>query len=126
MHMPINEGRLSRGAARAMMVIAPFNKPDDPRPATARPTMSIFDEVATAQSREPSSKTNRKIKNTHYYKTAAVSTPERHTDYASIRLIVPWSCSRCKTCPQGVEVQRCGLSAKLRQMDSLLMRLSRT
>ena len=78
MHMPINEGRFSRGADRAMMVIAPFIKPDDPRPATARPTMSMFDDVATPQSREPSSKMNRKIKNTHYCKTTAVSTPEAH------------------------------------------------
>jgi hypothetical protein len=43
-----------------MIVRVPFIKPEDPIPATARATINIVEEVATPQSREPSSKTKKK------------------------------------------------------------------
>jgi hypothetical protein len=39
----------------AMMVMAPFIKPDMPRPATTRPTINMVEDVATPHMRDPSS-----------------------------------------------------------------------
>jgi glutamine synthetase len=44
----------------AMIVNAPFTMPDPPIPATALPTINIFDDVATPDRRDPSSKRPRK------------------------------------------------------------------
>jgi anaerobic selenocysteine-containing dehydrogenase len=44
----------------AIMVNAPFEIPDTPKPAMARPMISIFDEVATPQINDPTSKTKKK------------------------------------------------------------------
>jgi len=38
------------------MMRAPEKMPAEPRPATARPTMRVVDELATPQMRDPSSK----------------------------------------------------------------------
>jgi hypothetical protein len=59
-------GLLCIGTAPATIVRAPLDIPEDPIPAIARPTMSIFDEVATPQIKEPSSKTAKKPRNTHF------------------------------------------------------------
>jgi hypothetical protein len=44
------------GTEDAMMVIEPFSNPDEPKPATARATINIFDEVEMAHKSEPNSK----------------------------------------------------------------------
>jgi hypothetical protein len=44
----------------ATIVKPPFTMPDPPIPATALPTMNIFEEVATPEMREPSSKRPKK------------------------------------------------------------------
>lgn len=46
-------GLVSLGAAAAMVMNAPFNSPAPPIPCTARPEMSMFEEVAVAQRTEP-------------------------------------------------------------------------
>jgi len=48
-----------------MMTIAPFRIPEVPIPATTRPTINIFEEVATAHIKEPSSKKAKKLRNVH-------------------------------------------------------------
>lgn len=57
--------RFCSGTAPATIVKEPFCRPETPKPATARPTMKKGDEVATAQSSEPSSKTNRNARKVH-------------------------------------------------------------
>lgn len=52
--------RFSIGMHLATIVKPPFTMPDPPMPATALPTINIFDEVATPDRRDPSSKTPRK------------------------------------------------------------------
>ena len=47
--------RFSIGMHLATIVKPPFTMPDPPMPATALPTINIFDEVATPDRREPSS-----------------------------------------------------------------------
>lgn len=59
--MPNKSGRLCNGAQAEMIVKAPFCSPAVPMPATARPTMSIFEELATPQSNDPSSKMEKKV-----------------------------------------------------------------
>jgi hypothetical protein len=58
-------GLFSIGATSAIIVKAPFVIPDPPIPATALPTMNIFDDVATPHKREPSSNIPKKHINTH-------------------------------------------------------------
>ena len=67
MTIPIRTGRRSRGAAAAIMVRPPFWIPDVPTPATARPMMSMVDELATPHSSEPTSKRSRNERNIHLY-----------------------------------------------------------
>jgi hypothetical protein len=50
-----------------MIVMAPSTVPEVPMPATARPAISILDEVATPHTRLPSSKTAKNPRNTHWY-----------------------------------------------------------
>jgi len=45
-------GRFSIGAQSAIIVKAPFVIPDPPIPATALPTINIFDDVATPHNNE--------------------------------------------------------------------------
>jgi hypothetical protein len=45
-----------------MIVYEPLNRPDEPMPATARPTINIAEFVAAPQSNEPSSKVAKKAK----------------------------------------------------------------
>lgn len=52
--------RFSIGMHLAIIVKPPLTMPDPPIPATALPTMNIFDEVATPQRSEPSSKRAKK------------------------------------------------------------------
>jgi hypothetical protein len=47
-----------------MMFSPPFISPEAPKPASARPPMSIEELFATAQMREPSSKTSKWTKKT--------------------------------------------------------------
>jgi len=49
------------GIHLAMIVKPPLTTPDPPMPATALPTMNIFEEVATALRREPNSNSPKKI-----------------------------------------------------------------
>jgi hypothetical protein len=58
-------GLLTRGIVTEMMENAPFMSPAHPRPDTALPTMNMLDEVATAQSKDPSSKTAKKQRKVH-------------------------------------------------------------
>jgi hypothetical protein len=64
--MPSIAGRFSIGTAAPIIVHAPFDKPDPPIPATARPIMSMAEERAAPHRTEPSSKTARKHKNEYY------------------------------------------------------------
>jgi hypothetical protein len=54
------------------MVKAPLVIPDAPIPATALPTINIFEEVATAHKREPNSNTPRKDIKTHLGKVSTI------------------------------------------------------
>lgn len=56
---------MCKGIHADVMVRRPFIRPADLRPATARATISIFDDVATPQSNEPSSNTKKKTRNVH-------------------------------------------------------------
>jgi hypothetical protein len=49
-----------------MICIPPFMRPEPPRPATARPTMSMVELVATPHRREPNSKSPKKEMNVHF------------------------------------------------------------
>jgi hypothetical protein len=49
-----------------MIVSAPFIKPDEPRPATARATISIFEDVAMPQRSDPNSKIKKNTRNVHF------------------------------------------------------------
>jgi hypothetical protein len=51
------------GIQQAIIVKAPFIRPAPSMPATALPTMNIFDELATAERREPNSKRPKKTIN---------------------------------------------------------------
>ena len=56
-------GRLSRGAAAAMIVNAPLTIPAAPNPATALPIINMADDFARAQKRDPSSKSATAMRN---------------------------------------------------------------
>jgi hypothetical protein len=58
-------GLFGIGAHPARMVKAPFRIPEVPIPATARPTISIFEELDTPQINEPSSKSTKKARKVH-------------------------------------------------------------
>jgi hypothetical protein len=58
-------GLFSIGTHPATIVKAPFIVPDVPIPATARPTINIFEEADTAQTNEPNSKTAKKATKVH-------------------------------------------------------------
>ena len=53
---PVNAGRRAGGAEKAMIVYVPEAMPAPPAPATARPTMSVVELLATAHIKLPSSK----------------------------------------------------------------------
>ena len=55
-------GRLCRGTVYPIIVIPPENNAEAPTPATARPTMSIVEFVAAAQSTEPTTKYHPSVK----------------------------------------------------------------
>jgi hypothetical protein len=58
-------GLFAIGTHWAMIVKAPFRMPEVPIPAMARPTISIFEEVAMPQIREPSSKIAKNARKVH-------------------------------------------------------------
>jgi hypothetical protein len=58
-------GLFSIGREFVKIVIAPFIKPDEPMPATARPTINIFEETATPHNKEPSSNRNTNVRNVY-------------------------------------------------------------
>ena len=66
-HAPIRPGRWTSGTAAEMIVKAPFCRPAVPIPWMARPTISTFDEGATPQINEPSSKRAKKLMKTHLF-----------------------------------------------------------
>lgn len=68
-------GRLCNGTDADVMVRPPFMSPEPPMPATALPTISILDEVATAQRREPNSKMAKYVRNAYCHRLA------RHLNY---------------------------------------------
>jgi hypothetical protein len=59
-------GLLSIGMHAAMIVRPPLIMPAPPIPAIALPTMNIFDEIATPEMREPTSKRAKKDRNVFY------------------------------------------------------------
>lgn len=66
MMIPIIAGLFLIGTAPARIFNAPFIMPDDPIPATARPMMSILEEFATPQTKEPTSNILKKERNVHF------------------------------------------------------------
>lgn len=58
-----------------MMVHAPFIRPEEPAPATARPAINMGDDFANAQMREPTAKTKRKVKKTNFFRKKVYSFP---------------------------------------------------
>jgi hypothetical protein len=65
-------GLFSIGKQSAIIVKAPFIIPDPPIPATALPTINMFDEVATPHKREPSSNIAKNIIKTHLAKVSVI------------------------------------------------------
>lgn len=59
-------GNLCEGIITDRMVKMPFMRPEAPKPAMARPTISIDDDCAVPQSVDPNSKTVKKARNDHY------------------------------------------------------------
>ena len=55
-------GRLCSGIEPDRMVRPPFISPEDPIPATARPMMSIVEDLATPQMSEPTSKMKKQVR----------------------------------------------------------------
>lgn len=53
-------GLFASGAQAAIMVRAPFERPDPPIPAIALPTINIFEDLATPHRRDPSSNSPKK------------------------------------------------------------------
>jgi hypothetical protein len=54
------------GSTAEMIVSAPFEMPEDPTPAMARPTMNMAEDWAAPHSAEPISKMMKKIRNDHW------------------------------------------------------------
>ena len=75
MTMPVRAGLLLIGDTSAMMVRAPFMTPDPPSPWTVRPMMSIVDEAARAQIRDPASKTETNPMKSHFGLNSEYSLP---------------------------------------------------
>jgi hypothetical protein len=59
-------GLFANGIQAVRIVNPPFSSPEVPRPATARPTISILLETAMPHRKEPSSKTAKKTRNVYY------------------------------------------------------------
>lgn len=70
-------GRFCSGTAPAMIVIPPFIMPEAPQPAIARPPISMAEELATPQIREPSSKIPKKMKKVHYCLSVCIHSRSR-------------------------------------------------
>jgi len=66
MLIPWNNGRRSLGTQLAMVVRQPVNRPEEPRPAMARPRMNIVDDCAAPHMADPSSKTKKKARKVHW------------------------------------------------------------
>lgn len=78
--------------------------PDVPSPAITRPTMSIVEDVATPQIREPTSKTKKKAKNVHFvYIWVSDWTQRVNLDTDNFLLSVQISYKSCLT---AVEIPR--------------------
>lgn len=74
----INSQALFSGlSAVPIMVMEPAKTPAAPMPPTALPTMSMVDEVAMPQRREPSSKKKKKPRNTHFKLNWVYNLPTR-------------------------------------------------
>lgn len=58
-------GRLSNGTAPAIIVMPPFKRPELPIPAIALPPISMDEELASPQMRDPSSKRPKKMRYDH-------------------------------------------------------------
>lgn len=67
--MQFLRGLFWSGAMNATMEKAPETIPAPPAPATARPPINILELTAVAHSREPSSKTAKKLRNVHYWRS---------------------------------------------------------
>lgn len=59
-------GRFCIGAIAAMMLSAPFSKPDAPKPATALARMRNPELGATPHKKDPNSNTPRNARNVYY------------------------------------------------------------
>ncbi|TDZ20095.1 hypothetical protein Cob_v007169 [Colletotrichum orbiculare MAFF 240422] len=80
--MPMMTGLLASGTVLPMTVSAPLNSPADPMPATARPTMSIVEDVDTPQMREPTSKRKRKQRKIHFESRNVVPVKATRTSHS--------------------------------------------
>lgn len=58
-------GLRSMGTHSAIIIMAPLSVPEAPMPATTRPAINIFEEVATAHTSEPISNIPKKLRNVH-------------------------------------------------------------
>jgi hypothetical protein len=65
--------------------------PDPPIPATALPTMNIFDEVATPERREPSSKRPKKTIKQIMESFSQSSDAESRVDYLGVKSAVDFA-----------------------------------
>ena len=54
------------GVQLEIIVRVPLTIPAEPRPATARPTINITEDVAVPQSRDPNSKIPKKARKDHW------------------------------------------------------------
>ena len=68
-------GCWAKGTELPMMVQAPFIRPEEPAPATARPAINMGDELAKAQMREPIPKTKRKVRKTNFFRKNVYNFP---------------------------------------------------
>lgn len=59
-------GRFFIGTAPAIIVMPPFKRPELPMPAITLPPISMAEEFASPQTRDPSSKIPKKVRYAHY------------------------------------------------------------
>ena len=111
MIIPISAALLCSGTAPAIMVRAPFIKPDMPAPATTLPMINMFDEVATPHSSDPISNTPKKARKVNYRtefstRPAGPSSPSSPDFGPGQQHYRPCCRNMCTTFQKGAGVQR--------------------